>query len=362
MATQLTHARLQELLGAHEPPCISLYLPTHRRHQDNRMDPVAFKNLVRTVAGTLEQKYQDRAARPLLEPLDRLADESLFWQRTLDGLAVLSGPSRFDVFPLQRPVKPLAVVADSYHVKPLLRYLQSADRFQVLCLTAKTARVLEGTRYALDVAPPEEFAAPLLAEAARQRDLVDNPSSEQLAETERFFRAVDRHVLERFSREARLPLVLAALPEHQTLFRKVSHNPFLLPEGVLGNPEPLALDDLRQKVWQVVEPSYLARLARMKDDFHTAAARHAGTADLSDAARAVVAGRIGTLLIEDDRILPGRLDPATGAITAGDINHPEVDDLLDDLAEMVLRQGGQVVVVPTERMPTTTGLAAIYRY
>lgn len=362
MTTQLTHARLQELLGAHEPPCISLYLPTNRRHQDNRQDPVAFKNLIRTVAGTLEQKYHDRAARPLLEPLDRLADESLFWQRTLDGLAVLTGPARFDVFPLQRAVKPLAVVADSFHVKPLLRYLQSADRFQVLCLTGKNARVLEGTRYALDVVPPEDFAAPLAAEAARQRDLVGNPSAEQLAETERFFRGVDRFVLERFARQARLPMVLAALPEHQTLFRKVSHNPFLLPDGLVGNPEPLALDELRQKVWQVVEPTYLARLARLKDDFHTATARHAGTADLSDAARAAVAGRIGTLLIEDDRLLPGRIDQATGAITLGNGSAPDVGDLLDDLGETVLRQGGQVIVVPASRMPTTTGLAAIYRY
>jgi hypothetical protein len=39
-----------------------------------------------------------------------------------------------------------------------------------------------------------------------------------------------------------------------------------------------------------------------------------------------------------------------------------VDDLLDDLGERVLATGGEVVVVPTERMPTESGLAAIYRY
>jgi hypothetical protein len=39
-----------------------------------------------------------------------------------------------------------------------------------------------------------------------------------------------------------------------------------------------------------------------------------------------------------------------------------VDDLLDDLSEKVLEKGGQVVVVPAERMPTKEGAAAIYRY
>jgi hypothetical protein len=37
-------------------------------------------------------------------------------------------------------------------------------------------------------------------------------------------------------------------------------------------------------------------------------------------------------------------------------------DIYDDLAEAVLRNGGEVIIVPVERMPTTTGIAAIYRY
>ncbi|MGI6628778.1 MAG: hypothetical protein ACOX4K_10615 [Bacillota bacterium] len=45
-----------------------------------------------------------------------------------------------------------------------------------------------------------------------------------------------------------------------------------------------------------------------------------------------------------------------------DLEHPEVDDLLDDLAEMVFRSNGDVVVLPKERMPTQTGAAAIQRY
>jgi stalled ribosome rescue protein Dom34 len=36
--------------------------------------------------------------------------------------------------------------------------------------------------------------------------------------------------------------------------------------------------------------------------------------------------------------------------------------MLDDLAEAVLRTGGDVVIVPKERMPSTSGLAAILRY
>lgn len=58
----------------------------------------------------------------------------------------------------------------------------------------------------------------------------------------------------------------------------------------------------------------------------------------------------------------GRLDPATGAIVDLALGDPTVGDMLDDLAEAVLRTGGDVVVVPTERMPSDTGLAASFRY
>jgi hypothetical protein len=39
-----------------------------------------------------------------------------------------------------------------------------------------------------------------------------------------------------------------------------------------------------------------------------------------------------------------------------------VDDLLDEVSEHALKTGGEVVIVPAERMPTDTGVAAIYRF
>ena len=67
-------------------------------------------------------------------------------------------------------------------------------------------------------------------------------------------------------------------------------------------------------------------------------------------------------MIEAVRKIPGRIDSATGEIEFGDLSHPEVDDVLDDLGELALKKGGQIVIVPAERMPTDTGIVAIYRY
>jgi hypothetical protein len=52
----------------------------------------------------------------------------------------------------------------------------------------------------------------------------------------------------------------------------------------------------------------------------------------------------------------------TGELEFDDLSNPELDDVLDDLGAVTLKMGGEVVIVPTERMPTETGIAAIYRY
>jgi hypothetical protein len=183
-------------------------------------------------------------------------------------------------------------------------------------------------------------------------------------DTKRFFRAVDRAVLEHHSQPSSLPLILAALPEHQHTFHAVSHNPFLLPENIDIHPDAVAsIDDLRQRAWKVLQPQYEARLSALAEEFGSARARKMGDDVLPQVARAAVAGRVKTLLIEAQRYIPGRLDVETGRVDiGGELNDGHTDDLLDDLGELVTSLGGKVVVVPGERMPTTTGLAAIYRF
>ena len=100
-----------DLLLAHEPPCISIYQPTHRRHPENKQDPIRFRNLVKAVEESLRQKYPTREVQPLLEPFEALAIDRGFWNHTLDGLAVLGASGTFLVYRLQRLVAELAVVA-----------------------------------------------------------------------------------------------------------------------------------------------------------------------------------------------------------------------------------------------------------
>ncbi len=378
-----------DLLDAHEPPCLSLYQPTSRHHPDNQQDPIRFRNLVKALDQSIHTLYPTRDAQPLLAHFDELAADAAFWNQSLDGLAVFAAADLLQVHRLQRPVPELALVADSFHIKPLLRILQSADRFQILALNASAVRLFEGNRDAVDEidlaagvprtitdALGEELTQPHQTVASYGGGAGDGKGGggtsmhhghggkkdEQNVDTDRFFRAVDRAVLEHHSRPSGLPLLLAALPEHQSRFRRVSKNALLVAEGIEGSPDAVSADTLRSQGWRVMEPQYLARLARLTEAFGGAKPHDLSSDDIGQVGEAAIGGRVATLLVEADRRIPGRLDGATGAIETRDLTNADIDDVLDDLSEAVLQAGGEVIVVPGERMPTTTGLAAIYRY
>ncbi|MGK2859262.1 MAG: hypothetical protein ACSLFQ_18835, partial [Thermoanaerobaculia bacterium] len=153
------------ILDNHAPPCLSLYQPTHRRHPDNQQDPIRFRNLVKSLEKSLLQQFSADEIRPLLKPFLELADDREFWNHTLDGLAVLGANGIFRVYTLPRPVAELAVVADSFHTKPLIRILQSADRYQVLAVNRKAIRLFEGNRDSLSEIEPAEGVPRTMIEA-----------------------------------------------------------------------------------------------------------------------------------------------------------------------------------------------------
>ena len=369
------------LSGDHESPCLSLYQPTHRQHPDNTQDPIRFRNLVKMMEESLRQKYPKREIKPIMQPFEALAEDRTFWNRTADGLAVLSAPGLFRVYKLQRPVAELVVVADSFHTKPLMRITQSADHYQVLALSRNAFKVFEGNRDALgEILPIEsvpQTAAELLGKDADAREGAHRaygPTGDAAwhgtdvkqdaadRDADQFFRAVDRAVLQHCSQPSGMRLILAALPEHHHRFRAISRNPFLMKEALDVHPDTLSLDALRERAWQLVQPHYLERLAGLVEAFGAAATHGQGADKLGDIAKAAIDGRIATLLIEADRLIPGTIDIERGKLIPGDLTDPNVDDVLDDLGERVLKAGGEVIIVPAERMPTQSGAAAIYRF
>jgi len=384
----LDRETLTQLLKHRDGPCLSLYQPTHRSFPERQQDPIRFKQLVKQLEESLKQQGHAEQARSLLEPFHALIDNNDFWNHNLDGLAAFAAKDYFQVYRLQRSVPEMAVANARMHLKPLVRIAQSTDRFQILCLSRDSVRLFEGNRDALDEVHLHEAVPKTLADAlggdltekgqsgfpqgysrASERGdpmQVEAGGSGKQAEIDRdrdrYFREVDRAIIEHHSRASGLPLILAALPEQQPHFRRISHNENLLPEGIEIGQSTLSLQELREKSWMVMQPRYLKRLGGLLDQFGASHGQGLASDQLEDIGQATRQGRVATLLVEAERQIPGHVDRNDGTATAANEDEVNTPDLLDELTIWTLEQGGDVVVVPTERMPTGTGAAAIYRF
>ncbi|HEV7391190.1 MAG TPA: hypothetical protein VGO08_06070 [Burkholderiales bacterium] len=376
--------RLKPLLADYRPPCLSLYQPTFRAFPDSQQNPVHYRNLLKELTTALERNRASAAPEKLLEPFKRLLDDAEFWAHPQDGLVAFGAAGFFHVEKIQRPVPELVVVNEHLYIKPLIRVFQSEDTYQILALDRKEIKLYQGNRYVVDQIPlapsvpktidealgPEaqlpgvDRIAPFAAGRGGQAVYAYHGHGSKIDEArldiERFFRAVDRAIAEAHSKPSGIPLILAALPEYHSRFRELSHNPLLLDQGIPLNADAHTRDELKDAAWRVMEPRYHARLQQLIDAYHAAKARGLATDDLTHALEFAVDGRVGTLLIEVERRIPGHVEDHMPRPAVRD--EPGVGDILDDLAERVLKTGGQVIVVPKGNMPTDTGLAAVFRY
>lgn len=373
---------LNELLQEHTPPCISLYVPTQRAKPPAHENGIRLRNLIKAAETEMLKIYpRGIETEQLMRKLTDLPHDGQLWAHPGDTLAVFASLDYFQTVWLQRPMRELMQVADSFHVKPLIRTQQFSGRFQVLCLTQRNIALYEGDQDTLE--DVELKNVPRTLTEALGEELTDahlthswhtgrgqnapgvhghhSKKDEDDIDLERFFRIIDRAVWENHSRQSGLPLILCGVTKYHDRFHKVSHNPNLVPDGIGLNPDSISIDRLHEEAWKIIRPYYDQQVEKVIEEFGRARAYQKGSEDIAQVAAAAAQSRVGTLLVDADKHVGGKIE-ADGRVTFGDLNSPEFDDILDDIAEKVVKTGGQVLVMPHNQMPCDTGIAAIYRY
>ena len=374
---QLDSDLLNELVAATgESPCISLYMPMHRKGADTRENHIRFKSAMKRAVDELGNDN-------LLGPLMSLEHDNDFWQHQLDGLAIFASSGRTYVVRLPRPVKEKVAVADSFHVKPLIRILQAAGRYHLLTITQKSVHLFEGDmeglhEVALDEGVPKSITEALGDQVEGEINVHSygglaapgmfhghsDKKDERDAELERYFRVVDKAIYDHHMRGSDLPLYLAADVDYHDRFHKASHHPRLQDKGVRVNPDAQEVDAKRllEEMQELTRPAYDQEIDTLIEHFGNAKAKAEGSDDLDKVAEAAVAGKIFSILLDGDRSVGGTVDPATGKVKLSKESKPDVDDVLDDIAELALRTGAKVRVIPGDKHPTDSGVAAVFRY
>lgn len=272
----VTDAVLAELAHARGPGLVSLFMPTHRAGPDTRQDPIRFRNLLGRAAELLGEHHgtTDREADELLAPARALLDDGEFWQHQADGLAVYAAPGHLRTVRVPLALDEQVGVGERFRLRPLLPLLTGDGHFFVLALSQNEVRLYEGTRFTvaeLDRGPVPASMAEALAHEDPEAQLQVHTSGAagmfhghgeggeiDKQALERYFRAVDRGLLDRLGAQRNAPLVLAAVAYYLPIYASVSGHPAVADRAVEGNPENRPADELHAAAWEIVGSRFAA--------------------------------------------------------------------------------------------------------
>jgi hypothetical protein len=292
------------------------------------------------------------------------ADE--FWKHQAHGLAVLVTPDMLRAFRLPDSPKPLAEVADRFHLTPLVRIMTSPHDLFVLALSEERARLI----HVVVNMPAVEVEIPGLPknveEATRRpsvhvrapRGHLQNLEGEKIL-LQKYARKVDQALHGAFAGRT-APLVLSAAEPIASVFRSISSYPHLVDEEIqdadhLTNAQvaDLALPILKRLYARELKEA-IARFNELKPRF--------ATTDVSYAAHAATAGAVDTLLVDLDAVIPGLVSETDGSVTYATDDDAETYSVVDEIARRALCTGARLLGATRVELPDRAPLMAILRY
>ena len=384
-----TLAEFKALAQIKGETCVSLYLPTSPLGKNAGTNRTAFKDIAREALSQLKEGGADKNEITVFEErFERLAgtDHDVqdqdkirklqrakpdpiesFWHYQANGLAVLATAGMMRTFRLPNSPKPLAEVADRFHLTPLIRAMTSPHDIFVLALAEESVRLV----HAFANFPPQRLQVPDLPknaeEATRRPSFHVRAPRRRLQNLEgdkvllhQYVRKVE-HAIHGALAGQNAPLVLAAEEPLASMFRSVNTYPKLADEMIEGNPDQITDGELEDAAIPILDRLYSRELKAVIALYDELKPRRA-TTDVSYAAHAATAGAIEQLLVDLDAVVPGVVSDLDGSVTYSASDDAETYSVVDEVARPALYTGARVLGARQEEMPNRAPLTAILRY
>jgi Bacterial archaeo-eukaryotic release factor family 3 len=365
---------------------VSIYMPTVRLGRDAEQNKVLFKDLVRKAERELElQGRRPADARDLMEAAWKIESDELFWRAMCDGLVVFLAGGFVRAYKLPLSFKEAASVNDSFEVTQLLPLLVGDGSFFVLALSQDMARLLQGTRYSVDVVDPEGLPKGL-ADAMKFEQVQDQrfvhtvertgapggrgvtiyhghgaDKDEARARVLEYFRKVDAGLHELLKDESS-PLILAGVDELFGIYAEANTYGHLLSDGIPGSPDREKPLELHDKAWRILGPYFERGRSEAADRFAEMLGTGLASTNIQEIVPAAYDGRVDTAFVALGASEWGRFDKSTDTVEVEPERHPGDKPLLEIAARQTVLHDGTVYAVDRSDVPTGAEAAAIFRY
>lgn len=374
----LTLESVRSLASTHVAPCLSVYSPYYggRRPDDAKQRD----GLLRRAREALGDRCSPKQRDALLTALANLSGSDA-QPEGARSTATFVAPGFQVEYALPVEVRELVVAAESFHIRPLLRHVQTNRHYFVLLLAQGHVGFFKGSAEGL--VPVAAEAVPRSLEDAlgtedRERSVTyhfgaragKNPiyGGEGKADTSRdedllrFCRAIDTAIWG-VLREETAPLLLATTERLAAIFRSVTRYPHIVRELLPADLGRATTAEIHSRIAPRVEKLMAEKEGVVLERYDRSVSGARALDDVRAIGRFAIQGRVRDLLLDSNANLWGSLNRETGEVALfGERQDDSVEDVLDDVAEAVMLRGGDVWSIDTAKMPTKSPVAATLRW
>lgn len=374
----VSEKKINKLINKKGRDLVTITLPTHKKGEESKQDPIRLKNLLTKAAIILKEKGNKQAeTESLLLPARELLDKPLFWSHTDKSLAIYLSKDGFEIFKLPYELEDQVYVNDHYLITPLLPMMSMDGTFCVLAVSRQQAKLLRCTRKDIEDITPTDISTSvddyLEVDPEKQLQFHSGSSGQKAVffghnaseedkkiVVEQYFRELEKGVT-KVLREYNDPLIIVGLIDNLSLYRKINNYSRVVDATVEHNPDELSEANLKDMGWEIIQKHFLKDMYHSLDKFSEKGNGRVSN-NLGDIVEATVMGRSQTVFISKDERKWGVYDSENQTVHYS--HKPKFGDveLLNWLSITAHKTGSKVYILPKEDMPMRSTVAAEYRF
>ncbi len=313
---------------------------------------VRFAKMLRSVELTLKSQLNPKLAQVFLGQLNKLNPEVIVRSSKMSmAFFVTEKFAGFLFVPF--PVFENVIVAQSLHLKPILSWIKEGDQFYLVTLSSKSCRLLKGDSFSLSEISTVTLP---ISEHDKNKKVSDkNVKLKLISQAEKAFYE--------YVKDDNFPIITGGVEELHDLYKRVNSDPDLLDVRIIGNLDRSNFEELHEDCLNILNSMRLKNDEKILAHYQEMKPYGKVIEELNEITIAAIQGRIRNLIIASDRFLWGSLNKVTGKISKHinkNIAFPE-DDILDDLAEIVIARGGAITLMRHNDMPSDNEAIALLK-
>jgi hypothetical protein len=365
--------------------CITVYLRTHSSGAEvnEKMDVTAFKNSLQQITAQLKQKNigQTEIERMLKPGYDLIRNDQ-FWYDMTAGFAVFISDGVFKYMKMPFAPKEEILINTSFYVSPLLPIVSNTDYFYLLVLSKKQAKLYRGDAFGMyqvrvdelpsgvdDVVHFEEKDDQKLwrtgssgAGGGANYHGIGAGKPDDKENIAMYFDEVDETLFKYVLNKENVPLLLAGVEYLIPIYRSVAKYKPIWDDAITGSQEHEDINTLYQLARKKMEPYFDERHAKALEVYWNHSATALTSSIPSDVIPAAHYKKVWHLFVQQGEHIWGTFDEMNNKLTMHDTQQEGDECLIDKAVIKTILNAGEVHVLPKEKMPGQSKIAALMRY